>query len=345
MQKPETILEDLMVFYKKLLIPYMRIRRDMPFPGEPERAETDGEHAFTLAMVALSLNERLGLKLDSGKIAQYALVHDLVEVHAGDLSVKAKASEHAQKEAKEHEAYKTIKKDFAQIFPWVHTTIESYEAKKEPESQFVYIVDKNMGALAWLASDGANWAQYYPAESGELFSTVLERLREKVTRYDTGELLSLFDVIHETLDRNRTLYFKKPLLAEQRVGVGVGVFIVKDDGSFLMLKRKNAHGSGTWAPPGGHIEFGESIEACAIREVKEETGLDISDVKQFATTNDIFEEGKHYITLHVKTAWNGDEPQIMEPEKCSELGWFTKDSLPSPLFKTIENLGKENLPR
>lgn len=322
----------------------MQIRRDMPFPGEPGRAETDGEHAFTLAMVALSLNERLGLKLDSGKIAQYALVHDLVEVHAGDLSVKAKASEHAQKEAKEHEAYKTIKQDFAQIFPWVHTTIENYEAKQEPESKFVYIVDKNMGALAWLASDGANWKQYYPKEDGELFRTVLERLREKVTRFDTGDLLDLFDSIHQRLDGNRETYFNQPVLPANKVGVGVGVFIVKDDGSFLMLRRKNAHGEGTWAPPGGHIEFGESIQACAIREVKEETGLDISEPKQFATTNDIFEEGKHYVTLHVKAKWNGDLPKIMEPEKCSQLGWFTKESLPSPLFKTIENLGTENLP-
>src|SRR5215204_4979393 len=106
MVKHEKLLDDLDVFYKKLLIPYMRIRRDMPFPGESERRETDGEHAFALAMVAISLNERLGLLLDNGKIAQYALAHDLVEVHAGDLSVKADEADHAKKEENELEAYK-----------------------------------------------------------------------------------------------------------------------------------------------------------------------------------------------------------------------------------------------
>lgn len=316
----------------------------MPFPGEPERPETDGEHAFTLAMVALSLNERLNLNLDSGKIAQYALVHDLVEVHAGDLSVKAKESEHAQKEAKEYEAYKTIKRDFSEIFPWVHTTIEKYETKQEPESKFVYIVDKNMGALAWLASDGKNWSEYYPNKDDGMFNTVLGRLREKVSRYDTAELLDLFNVIHEKLESNRSAYSDQPLARENTVKVGVGVHIIKDDGSILMMRRKGAHGKDTWAPPGGHIEFGESIETAAIREVQEETGLVISTVEQFATTNDIFDEGKHYITIHLKTPWNGVEPKIMEPNKCSEIGWFKKDSLPSPLFKTIENLGKENLP-
>jgi 8-oxo-dGTP diphosphatase len=322
----------------------MQIRRDLPFPGEPERLETDGEHAFTLAMVALSVNERLNLGLSSGKIAEYALVHDLVEVHAGDVPVKANESEHAKKEAREHEAYKTIKADFAELFPWVHTTIEKYESKKEAEAQFVFVVDKYMGALAWLASGGKNWARNYPEENDQMYGVVFERLRAKVKKFDQSTLLELFDSMHGKLREKRSEFFNQPLVLDRQVRVGVGVFVCNDDGSFLMLKRKNAHGSGTWAPPGGHIEFGESVEACAVREVKEETGLDITDVVQFATTNDIFDEGKHYITLHVKAKWNGEVAKIMEPEKCSDLGWFTKDSLPSPLFKTLENLGTENFP-
>ena len=343
MQEPGNILDDLDIFYKKLLIPYMRIRRDMPFPGEPERMETDAEHAFTLAMVAISLNERLKLQLDNGKTAMYALVHDLVEVHAGDVSIKAKDADHAQKEANELEAYKIIKQDFAEIFPWVHTQIEQYEAKKDKETQFVYIVDKYMGALAWIAGDGKNWATYYPQEDGTLYHTVLNRLRSKVSKFNQSELLELFDVLHARLEKNRELYFKQPLISASQVRVGMGVFIVKKDGSFLMLKRKDAHGEGTWAPPGGHIEFGESLEECAVREVKEETGLKISNIEQFATTNDIFKEGKHYITLHVKAKWQGDEPKILEPEKCTGMGWFTAATLPSPLFKTIENLGPEKM--
>ncbi|MBU0929712.1 MAG: NUDIX domain-containing protein, partial [Nanoarchaeota archaeon] len=58
------------------------------------------------------------------------------------------------------------------------------------------------------------------------------------------------------------------------VRVGVGVYIIKDN-KILFGKRKGFHGSGTWCPPGGHLEFNESIEECAIREVMEETGIKI----------------------------------------------------------------------
>lgn len=186
----------------------MKIRRDMPFPTEPDRAETDGEHAFSLAMVALSLNERLMMNLDSGKIAQYALVHDLVEVHAGDISVKADESAHQQKEANELEAYKLIEADFAHVFPWVHTTIAAYESKQDKESQFVYVVDKYMGALNWLAGDGKNWAQYYPDEEGVLYRQVVKRLKQKVQKFKSSELIELFDEIHSQLEKNRTRYYK-----------------------------------------------------------------------------------------------------------------------------------------
>ena len=65
-----------------------------------------------------------------------------------------------------------------------------------------------------------------------------------------------------------------------------------------MGKRKGSHGEGTWSVPGGHLEFGETIENCAKREVYEETGLVITDVTVAGITNDIFsEEETHYITI------------------------------------------------
>ena len=69
--------------------------------------------------------------------------------------------------------------------------------------------------------------------------------------------------------------------------VGVGVFI-KRDGKYLLGKRKGAHGAGQWSLPGGHLEGGESFEDCCIREVKEETGLDISNVRRITFTKEIF---------------------------------------------------------
>ena len=64
----------------------------------------------------------------------------------------------------------------------------------------------------------------------------------------------------------------------QRPKVGVGVLIVKGS-SVLLGKRKGLAGAGTWATPGGHLEFGESWAQCAVREVHEETGLTVTDVR------------------------------------------------------------------
>lgn len=63
----------------------------------------------------------------------------------------------------------------------------------------------------------------------------------------------------------------------KRPAVGVGVLIFNDKKQMLLGKRKGSHGAGTWCNPGGHLEFGESFEQCAIREVEEETGLKIVD--------------------------------------------------------------------
>ncbi len=80
----------------------------------------------------------------------------------------------------------------------------------------------------------------------------------------------------------------------QRPRVGIGVLISKE-GKILLGKRKGSHGSGSWAPPGGNLDFGEEVEAAAAREVLEETSLKVNNVKFLTFTNDIFkEENKHY---------------------------------------------------
>jgi 8-oxo-dGTP diphosphatase len=59
--------------------------------------------------------------------------------------------------------------------------------------------------------------------------------------------------------------------------IGVGVIIEKDQ-KVLLLKRGNVHGADSWSTPGGHLDYGETPEECAIRETKEETNLDIQQV-------------------------------------------------------------------
>lgn len=127
---------------------------------------------------------------------------------------------------------------------------------------------------------------------------------------------------------------------EKTIKVGVGLYIINNQKQLLLGLRKSPHGQGTWCPPGGHMEFGESNEQAAIREAKEETGLEINpaDIKLAGVTNDYFKEsGKHYITLNLITHDCPDTPRVMEPEKCEQWRWFDLDKLPANLFLSTAN--------
>ncbi len=121
-----------------------------------------------------------------------------------------------------------------------------------------------------------------------------------------------------------------------RVGVGV---IVQRNGRVLLGLRKGAHGAGSWALPGGHLEFGESVAACACREVLEETGLVISAPQPGPFVSDVFADiGRHYVTLFMLADSHSGEPALMEPDKCERWAWFDWAALPQPLFQPLRSL-------
>ncbi len=128
---------------------------------------------------------------------------------------------------------------------------------------------------------------------------------------------------------------------ELRPKVGVGVIIIKD-GKVLLGKRKNTgHGQGDWCFPGGHLEFNETPEECAVRETMEEAGIQIKNIRIGTFTNDMYSrENKHYVTLIMISDYHSGEPKVMEPDKCEEWGWFEWDKLPQPLFLPVQNLLK-----
>lgn len=126
-------------------------------------------------------------------------------------------------------------------------------------------------------------------------------------------------------------------MTHSQVRVGVGVFILSDPSSssrhpadpiFLVGKRLNSHGANTLALPGGHLEPGETFSSCAIREVLEETGLRVRDVRFLTATEDLFPStpgsggvGKHYVTVFVVCRRKDEEQRAenREPLKCG--GW------------------------
>ena len=131
-------------------------------------------------------------------------------------------------------------------------------------------------------------------------------------------------------------------MGDTRPEVGVGV-IVRKGRMVLLGKRRNSHGAGTWSFPGGHLELNESVVECARREVLEETGLRVKNIRQGPYTNDIFErEAKHYVTLFVVSDYDSGELTVREPDKCEEWKWFEWNRLPQPLFVPIQNLLETN---
>ena len=120
--------------------------------------------------------------------------------------------------------------------------------------------------------------------------------------------------------------------SEQKPKVGVGVMVLKD-GKVLLTRRKGSHGAGEYSFPGGHLEYMESFEDCAIRETHEECGLKIQNIRFLYLTNVKKYAPKHYVHIGVVADWKSGEPQIMEPDKAESWNWYELDKLPEPLFE------------
>jgi 8-oxo-dGTP diphosphatase len=128
-------------------------------------------------------------------------------------------------------------------------------------------------------------------------------------------------------------------------GLGTGLAILRD-GKLLLYKRLKAPEAGYWNIVGGKVEHMEPAETAARREAEEETGLTIGEVELLCTTEQIIaNDNQHWISLIYLTHDFSGQPQLSEPEKLSEFGWFGPKDLPSPLSAftqvTIANLSED----
>lgn len=118
------------------------------------------------------------------------------------------------------------------------------------------------------------------------------------------------------------------------IRVGIGVIIQKED-QILIGKRKGSHAP-FYSIPGGHLELGESFEDAAIREIKEETNLEIIKPKVISIVNDLVtfgQENKHYISIILYANKFTGELTNLEPDKCENLFWINPNELPYPHFE------------
>ncbi len=118
------------------------------------------------------------------------------------------------------------------------------------------------------------------------------------------------------------------------IGVSVGAIILNERDEFFMSQRgqKARNERGCWEFPGGRVEYGETLQAAIVREILEEFGITIA-IERFLATDDhiLPDEKQHWVATTYITRLATGIPQILEPEKCAAIGWFTLATLPQPL--------------
>jgi 8-oxo-dGTP diphosphatase len=117
---------------------------------------------------------------------------------------------------------------------------------------------------------------------------------------------------------------------EKNPVVGIQVAVLQR-GALLLGLRRHAFGSETWGLPGGHLEFGESFEQAAARELFEETGLLASRFRTVCSVNTAY-ESTHYVQICLEALECSGSVSLREPAKCYEWKFFKRSTLPSPLF-------------
>lgn len=109
--------------------------------------------------------------------------------------------------------------------------------------------------------------------------------------------------------------------------VTVDIIIEVVDKGIVLIERKNPpHG---WALPGGFVDYGESLEAAALREAKEETSLDVQLMEQFYTYSDPSRDPRHHTISTVFIAKASGEPRGADDAKRAQL--VTERDLPSSI--------------
>lgn len=127
-------------------------------------------------------------------------------------------------------------------------------------------------------------------------------------------------------------------------GVGFGIILNRDNK--ILLGQRHAdpgkadselRGEGTWTLPGGKLIWGESFEEAAVREVKEETGIDLHSMEVVCINNDM-NEFAHFVTIGMYSKDFIGDPQVLEPDEITKWEWFDINDLPTPLFFPSERL-------
>jgi 8-oxo-dGTP diphosphatase len=120
--------------------------------------------------------------------------------------------------------------------------------------------------------------------------------------------------------------------------VGVGVLLTDNRGRVLLTLRKHPPEAGCWSIVGGKVDFLETLEQCAIREAREEVGVEISLRSLLCVTDHCLPgENQHWVSPAYLGQILSGEAINCEPGKTREVRWFALDALPPNLTMTARN--------
>lgn len=115
--------------------------------------------------------------------------------------------------------------------------------------------------------------------------------------------------------------------AVQRPVPTVGVVCLKGD-QVLLIKRGTPPRLGQWSLPGGRIEWGEAVDVAALRELKEETGVEaeltglLDVVDGVFTSRETGETTRHFVMIDYAARWTGGEP--VAGDDAADARFFTR---------------------
>tara|TARA_Y100000310_G_scaffold340894_1_gene438215 strand:+ start:623 stop:1039 length:417 start_codon:yes stop_codon:yes gene_type:complete len=113
--------------------------------------------------------------------------------------------------------------------------------------------------------------------------------------------------------------------------ISTDALITNDEGKILMIKRAKSEKTfpNMWGLVGGFMEWGETVEECVKREVREEIGIEIKDIEFVGRYYD--KKGRHPtrtdITLLHRAKIKSGIPKVNQPEEISEVKWFTPEEI------------------
>lgn len=118
--------------------------------------------------------------------------------------------------------------------------------------------------------------------------------------------------------------------------VAAYLVLIENDRILLLRRFNTGYQDGKYSLVAGHLDGGETVEACIIREAKEEAGIDLSrenlQVKHIMHRN---ASDREYMDVYlVADKWNG-KIQNKEPHKCDDLSWFSSSALPENMIDEV----------